>query len=92
MENYYGIIAIAIICVLVLLMGTMKQKSRAGVISTVILRGFVGAVGICIVNEILREQGMTALPGVNPVTVLTIGTLGISGFGLIYGILFYRLL
>lgn len=90
MENYYGVIAIAIICALVLLMGTMKQKT--GIISTFVLRGFVGAVGICVVNEILREQGINVTPGVNPVTVLTVGLLGISGFGLIYGILFYRLL
>lgn len=90
MENYYSVVAIAIICALVLLMGTMKQKT--GFVSTFVLRGFVGSVGICIVNEILREQGITLLPGINPVTVLTVGLLGISGFGLIYGILFYRLL
>ena len=55
-------------------------------------RGFVGAVGICAVNEILKNQGIDVAAGINPVTVLTVGTLGISGFALIYGILFYRLL
>ena len=54
--------------------------------------GFAGAVGIYAVNGMLKSQGLEVVPGVNPVTVLTVGTLGISGFALIYAILFYRLL
>ncbi|TGY96085.1 transcriptional regulator [Petralouisia muris] len=90
MEKYYGAIAIAVLCVLILFIGAMKQKSEA--LTTFVLRGFVGAVGICVVNEILKSQGVTVAAGINPVTVLTIATLGISGFALIYGILFYHLL
>lgn len=90
MENYYGVAAIAVICVLILFMGAMKQKAE--VLTTFVLRSFAGAAGIYIVNEILKSQGITTMPGVNPVTVLTVGSLGISGFALIYGILFYRLL
>lgn len=90
MENYYGAAAIAVICILVLFMGNMKQKT--GMAVTFVLRSIAGAVGICIVNEFLQKQGISVAPGVNPVTVLTVGTLGISGFALIYGILFYRLL
>ncbi|EOT22542.1 hypothetical protein C805_03391 [Eubacterium sp. 14-2] len=90
MEKYYGIAAIGLICLVVLLMGNMKQK--AGMISTFVLRAFAGALGICVVNEILKSQGIAVAPGINPVTVLTVGTLGISGFALIYGLFFYRLL
>ncbi len=90
MEKYYGVAAIAVICVLILFMGAMKQKAEA--LTTFVLRSFAGAVGICFVNEILKNQGISSVPGVNPVTVLTIGSLGISGFALIYAILFYRLL
>ena len=90
MEKYYGVAAIAVICVLILFMGAMKQKAEA--LTTFVLRSFAGAVGICFVNEILKNQGISAVPGVNPVTVLTIGSLGISGFALIYAIVFYRLL
>lgn len=90
MENYYGIAAIGLICLVVLLMGNMKQKT--GMISTFVLRAFAGALGICVVNEILKSQGIAVAPGVNPATVLTVGTLGISGFALIYAILFYRFL
>lgn len=90
MEKYYGIAAIAGICVLVLFMGMMKQKAR--VVSVFVLRSFVGAAAICGMNEILKSQGIPVAAGVNPVSILTIGSLGISGFALIYGILFYRLL
>ena len=90
MENYYGIAAIAGICALVLLMGMMKQKT--GWISVFILRCVGGTVGICAVNAILESLGISVAAGINPVNILTIGTLGISGLALIYAILFYRLL
>lgn len=90
MENYYGIAAIAGICVVVLLMGMMKQK--AGKISTFIIRSIVGTVGIYAVNAMLESLGISVAAGINPVNVLTIGILGIGGFGLVYGILFYKFL
>lgn len=90
MEIYYGIAAIAGICIVVLLMGTMKQKE--GWISTFILRCAAGTVGICIVNALLESMGISVAAGINPVNVLTIGTLGISGLGLVYGVLFYQFL
>lgn len=90
MEKYYGVGAIAVICVLILFLGMMKQKAQA--LTTFILRAFAGAVGIYVVNGILVSQGAPMVPGINPVTVLTVGSLGISGFALIYAILVYRLL
>ena len=45
METYYGAAAIAGICVLVVLMGMMKQKG-AGLIAAFALRCFAGAIGI----------------------------------------------
>ena len=91
MEAYYGVAAIAGICVVVLIMGMLKQKS-AGLAVAFVLRALAGAAGICIVNEALESQGIAVAAGINPVSLLTVGTLGISGFALIYGILFYRLL
>lgn len=90
MEKYYGVAMIAVICVLILFIGAMKQKAE--ILTTFVLRAFAGAVGIYAVNGMLKSQGLEVVPGVNPVTVLTVGTLGISGFALIYAILFYRLL
>lgn len=90
MEKYYGVAMIAVICVLILFIGAMKQKAE--ILTTFVLRAFAGSVGIYAVNGMLKSQGLEVVPGVNPVTVLTVGTLGISGFALIYAILFYRLL
>ena len=90
MELYYGIGAIAGICVLVLLIGVMKQKAQAVFIFA--LRCIAGSVGISVVNELLKSQGIAVSAGINPASVLTVGVLGICGFALIYGILFYKFL
>lgn len=90
MEMYYGIGAIAGICVLVLLMGTMKKKTQW--MLTFVLRSAAGTVGICTVNSLLKAQGVAVAAGINPMSVLTIGILGICGFALVYGILLYQLL
>ncbi|MCI9081661.1 MAG: transcriptional regulator [Lachnospiraceae bacterium] len=90
MELYYGIGAIAGICVLVLLMGLVKQKTQ--VIFVFVLRCIAGSVGISAVNELFKSQGIAVSAGINPVTVLTVGILGICGFALIYGILLYKFL
>lgn len=90
MEKYYGVAAIAGICVVILFMGIMKQKAAA--LSAFVLRAFVGAVGICMMNSILASQGIEVAAGINPLSILTIGSLGISGFVLLYGILLYRFL
>ncbi len=90
MESYYGIGAIAGICVLILLMGAVKQKTQW--IFILLLRSVAGVVGISVVNSLLESQGIAMSAGINPVSVLTIGTLGICGFALVYGILLYQLL
>lgn len=90
MEKYYGVIVIAGLCALILFIGAMKQRAEA--LTAFVLRGFVGSAGICVVNEILKNLGIPMAAGINPVTVLTLGTLGISGFALIYAILIYHLL
>ena len=90
MDQYYGIAAIVGICALVLFMGMMKQKMEG--VFTFVLHSVAGTVGICMVNSLLASQGITLAAGINPVNVLTIGTLGICGFALVYGILLYQLL
>ncbi len=90
MELYYGIGAIAGICVLILLMGAVKQKTQW--IFIFLLRSVAGVVGVSVVNSLLESQGIALSAGINPVSVLTIGTLGICGFALVYGILLYQLL
>lgn len=90
MEQEYGMIAIAGICLVVLLMGMMKKKAK--VVAVFLSRAAVGVVGISVVNQMLETQGIAIAVGINPVSALTIGTLGISGFTLLYGIMLYKIL
>ena len=54
-----------------------------------LIRAIVGLAIIFFVNEYLDGQGISSDVGMNPVTVLTSGTLGIPGVALLYGITFY---
>ena len=80
----YGGIAIIAICVLVLVIGGLKQKSKA--VFHFLVRSAVGLVSIFFCNTFLEMQGISVSVGLNPVSFLTLGTLGISGIGLLYGI------
>ncbi len=55
-----------------------------------LIRAIVGMAIIFFVNEYLDGQGIPACVGMNPVTFLTSGTLGIPGVALLYGITFYQ--
>lgn len=55
-----------------------------------LIRAIVGMAIIFFVNEYLDGQGISACVGMNPVTFLTSGTLGIPGVALLYGITFYQ--
>lgn len=86
----YGVAAIVIICVLVLAIGTLKQKSK--VLFQFLARAVVGLVSIYFCNEMLALQNVSVSVGLNPVSFVTVGVLGVSGFALLYGILFYQIL
>lgn len=51
-----------------------------------LLRMVFGAIGIQIINAILISQNISVFVGLNILTLLTVGSLGISGVGLLYGI------
>ncbi len=51
-----------------------------------LLRMVFGAIGIQIINAILISQNVGVFVGLNILTLLTAGSLGISGVGLLYGI------
>ena len=59
------------------------------IIVNFLIRGIIGLAIIFFVNEYLDGQGISSGVGMNPVTVLTSGTLGIPGVALLYGITFY---
>ena len=57
-----------------------------------LLRAVFGAIGIQIINAILLSQNISVFVGLNPLTLCTAGTLGISGIGLLYGIAAFGIL
>ena len=57
-----------------------------------LLRMVFGAIGIQIINAILISQNIAVFVGLNVWTLLTVGRLGISGIGLIYGITAFGIL
>lgn len=90
MDNYSGFIMITVVCTLVLLIGAIKKKSEF--IINFILRTILGMISIYFINEFLNWQNINLTVGMNPITVLTSGTLGIPGVLLLYGINFYNFL
>lgn len=90
MDRGIVVIIMVSICALVLLIGQLKRK--AAVVLNIIVRTIVGCVGIIILNDFLQKQGIPVAAGLNPLNILTVGSLGAGGFALIYGILFYHLL
>lgn len=56
------------------------------------VRIIVGIALAFFVNEFLSYQGISVQVGINPITVLTSGILGVPGVALLYGISFYGIL
>lgn len=57
-----------------------------------VLRIVYGAIGILAINMFLGFWGISVSVGLNLVSLLTVGFLGISGLGLLFGIAAYGLL
>lgn len=68
----------------------MNCKRKAG--PNFFIRMILGAVGIAFCNQMLKSEGIEATVGINQVSLLTIGSLGISGFTLLYGIVLSKFL
>lgn len=86
----YGVVAIVVACLFVLMIGIVKQKFQ--IFFYFCVRMVLGVVSIYFCNDFLNTQGISVSVGINPISALTTGILGISGFALLYGIMFYRLL
>lgn len=90
MDIKYGVLAIVIICVIILIIGSIKQKSQ--LLLNFLVRAVLGMISIYFVNSFLESQNINMLVGINPISAVTVGILGISGFVLLYGIMLYQLL
>jgi len=84
----YGVIAIIVICVFILFIGILKQKVQF--VFNFVVRGILGLTTLYFCNGLLKMQGISIGVGINPISFLTIGSLGISGVALLYGILLYK--
>lgn len=67
-------------------------KNRARFALNFLVRAVLGACTIACVNKWLAQQGIMLAVGINPVTLLTTGSLGFSGVALLYGILLLKIL
>ena len=56
------------------------------------VRVVVGIALVFFANEFVSLQGVPVQVGINPITVLTSGILGVPGVALLYGISFYGIL
>jgi inhibitor of the pro-sigma K processing machinery len=85
--NSYIFIAIIIACVIFI--GVCVIRRRPDLLIDFALRACFGTAGIYLLNLALSIQGYPISVGVNGVTVLTNGLLGLPGFLLLYGLSLY---
>lgn len=57
-----------------------------------LIRVVMGVIGIYVCNTLLSNLGVAIYVGINLVNLLTIGILGISGFGLVFAIASFSIL
>lgn len=69
----------------------MENKGNSWVVNF-IMRAIAGMVMILLVNYFLDYRNIPVSVGVNLITFLTSGMLGIPGVAMLYGIVFYRIL
>lgn len=81
------LIGIIIACLVFILVCVIKR--RPDLIVSFGLRASIGTAGIYLLDLVLRTKGFDINVGINGVSVLTNGLLGLPGFILLYGLAFY---
>ena len=79
-ENLLWLIAVA---ALLLLISFLGKKA---------LRGIMGTIAIYFINMGVTFLGFTSVVGINAVSILTTGILGIPGIVMLYGLSIYEIL
>ncbi len=90
MEKYLGTLLIVAACTVVLLIGALRKKTEW--LLNFILRGILGTIAIYFINIAITSMGLETNVGINIVTVLSSGFLGMPGVLALYGIGFYQLI
>lgn len=80
-------ILIIIISVILLIISLIKQ--RLDLIVNFALRIFAGLLAIYILNTVFQSINIDLAVGINAVTSLIVGVLGIPGIILLYGLILY---
>ena len=75
---------------LVLLIGAVRSKAEW--LLNMVMRSILGTIAIYFINGVLASMGIAMSVGINAVTVLTSGILGIPGLLALYGIGLYKIL
>lgn len=81
---------IAAACGIVLLIGAVRSKMEW--LLNIVMRSILGTIAMYFVNSTLAAAGISLGVGINIVTVLTTGILGLPGFVALYGLGIYRML
>lgn len=90
MDIQTGAYMIIFMCVLILCIAALRRKAEF--VINILLRSVTGTAVIYFVNQILTTQHIQTMVGVNPISVLTSGILGLPGVALLYGIHFFQFL
>ncbi|HKL80109.1 MAG TPA: pro-sigmaK processing inhibitor BofA family protein [Mobilitalea sp.] len=83
------IILISIIVVCIIFIAVCYIRRRPDLIIDFALRACVGTAGIYLMDFVLKSFGYHFTVGINGVTVLSNGLLGLPGFILLYGLSIY---
>lgn len=65
------------------------MKKGAELALNFMLRLVFGMIAICLINGYLQEKGLDACVGINALSALTSGFLGLPGVALLYGVRVY---
>ena len=90
MEKYIVMMLFVTACVIVLLFGAIRTKMEW--MLNIVMRSILGTVAIYFINTVLTAVGISLGVGINALTILTSGILGIPGLLALYGIGIYQLL
>lgn len=90
MNQKTGMLIVAGICVIVLGIGFLRRKMEF--VLNFMVRTVLGIMAICLINMLLAGAKIPGAVGLNPISILTVGSLGTGGVALLYGILFYSML
>ena len=89
--NYQtGMIVLGIICAGILFISILQ--SNVEWLINLLMRGVLGTVCIYFMNLALEKAGISLGVGINAVTILTSGILGIPGVVALYGLGIYTML